>query len=109
MTAGDVKERDAMTTEELAAENGRLEQELRQAIEANSWLEKELSAEQLMHEQDVAELNGRITEIQVQQQDVDSPEKFELEIPGVIRLVLSGRAASVVSEKLVSRQGGGRD
>ncbi len=100
-TAGVVK---TMTAEETAAENSRLEQELRKAHEQIGRLEGDVAAAN-----DRCELGNNMRVVPkakpVVQTVTDDTAVFELDLPGLFHIVLRGPAATVFAESLWNKGG----
>ena len=100
------KGRDAMTATELAAENGRLEEELRKAHEAVERLGKERDQDRCKHSAEVAALRTTIEGLKSSVVNSEKPV-IEIDFPGLMRLKLIGvEATCSLKEKEASTDGG---
>ena len=103
---GQEKGRDAMTAEELAAENGRLEEDLRKAHEMMERIAKERDTERCKHRAENAALKTTIE--QLESRIIKSVKPVvEIDFPGLMRIKLTGVDATCsLKEKEASKDGG---
>jgi len=94
MTAGENKG-DTMTSEEIQAENARLERELHAALESNDRLQTQVAAANERYERAHENWRNELAKIKAGGDAPLSPESteapcIELEVPGVISIRLTG-------------------
>lgn len=80
-----------MTSEELAAENTRLTQELRGAITQVEKLKAEISSASSEHDREVTGSKEHIDELTYAEKS-DEEARFLFDIPGIIHIELQGEA-----------------
>jgi len=100
---GENGQEDVMTSEELAAENQRLNQELRGALEEVERLKAEVSSVISGRNQVVTELSEEISRL-THAEKSDEEARFLFEIPGAVHLELQGEALFVFLQSFARKE-----
>lgn len=84
----------SISAEQLVAENNRLEEELRKAHEKLGALQKERADGDAEHRREIDALNKKLEGLKPKVNDESGRPVIELELPGLMKIRLSGSAAA---------------